>query len=95
MTSWCLPRGPTSKGMWKATMAATYTFSVDGVRPAEKRYWSNSSTEATGQLTGSNLRSLHKMENMFHFRPYNLHVEGCLELSMISITPANKPASKY
>ncbi len=28
-------------------MAATYTFSVDGVITAEKRSWRNSSTEAT------------------------------------------------
>ncbi len=94
-TSWCLPRGPTSKGAWKAAMAATYTFSVDGVRPAEKRSWRNSSTEATGQLTGSNPRSLHHVENTFHFKPYNLLVEGALELSMVSITPADKPASRY
>ncbi len=61
-TSWCLPRGPTSKGAWKAAMAATYTLSVDRVRPTEKRSWRNSSTEATWQLTGSNPRSLHHVE---------------------------------
>ncbi len=93
-TSWCLRRGPTSKGAWKATMAATYTLSVDGVRPAEKRSWRNSSTEATGQLTGSNPRSLHHVDT-FHFRPYNLPVEGALELSTVSITPADKTASRY
>ncbi len=94
-TSWCLPRGPTSKGAWNAAMAATYTLNVDGVRPAEKRSWRNSSTESTGQLTGSNPRSLHHVENTFHFRPYNLPMEGALELSTVSITPADKPASRY
>ncbi len=89
-TSWCFPRGPTSKGTWKATKAATHTFSVDGIRPAVKRSW-NSSTEATRQLTGSNPCSLPHMENTFHFRPHNLLVEEALELSMVSITPDDKP----
>ncbi len=29
MNSWCLPRGSTYKGAWKAATAAAYTFSVD------------------------------------------------------------------
>ncbi len=43
-------------------MAATYTLSVDWVRPAEKRSWRISSTEANWQLTGSNPHSLHHVE---------------------------------
>ncbi|XDV37209.1 hypothetical protein PO909_006849, partial [Leuciscus waleckii] len=94
-TRWCFPKGPSPIGEWKAAMAATYTLSVDGVRPAEKRSWRNSSTEATGQLTGSTSRSLHQVENTFHFRLYSLLVEGALELSKVSTTSADRPASRY
>lgn len=58
-TNWVLPRGPSPNRVWKATIAATYTLNVDRVIPAEKRSWRNFSTEATGQLTGSNPHPLH------------------------------------
>lgn len=76
-------------------MAATYTFRVDGVRPAGKRSWRNSSTAAAAQLTGSTSRSRRQVEKTFHLRLYSLLVERALELRMVSTTAADKPSSRY
>ncbi|KAJ7996340.1 hypothetical protein DPEC_G00236090 [Dallia pectoralis] len=78
-TSGCLPRETPFRGTWHADKAATYTFSVDGDRPVEKRCYRNSNTANTGQLTGSTCCSLHHEVNSFHLAAYAFLVAGALE----------------
>jgi len=63
-----LPREEAPAGDLKADIAATYTFKVEGVSPAEKRSYKKSRTVPTWQSTGLKARSLHHVENNFHLK---------------------------
>lgn len=53
-------------------MAITSTLSVDAEKTPKE---TSSSTEVTGQITGSNWRSPHHKAITFHFKAFSFHVE--------------------
>ncbi len=58
--------------------------------PSENRTCKNSSTEPTGQLTGSSWQLPHQ-EVKVHFKEHSFHVEEVLDWSMVSATSVGRP----
>ncbi len=86
-TKRCLPSGISSESL-RAAIAVTYTLRVVAAASAENLSCRNSSTEPTGQLTGSTAWTKHQDSKMFHLESFL--VERALALLMVSRTTSER-----